>query len=164
MQMVSRIARIAACAAVGTVVFAGCGKKEEPAPQKHPVQQSEPVKKETTVSVPASVKGKWLAVKIGVTDKRANKEAVYTVNIGSTFAIPNSNLSLKVETFLPHFIMEGTTLTSQSNSTKNPAAQIRVYENGKEIFKGWLFTLYPSTHAFQHPTYGFSLVDYVPAK
>lgn len=164
MQMVSRIAWIAACAAVGTAVLAGCGKKEESAPPKHPVQQSEPVKKETTVSVPASVKGKWLAVKIGVTDKRANKEAVYTVNIGSTFAIPNSNLSLKVETFLPHFIMEGTTLTSQSNSPKNPAAQIRIYENGKEIFKGWLFTLYPSTHAFQHPTYGFSLVDYVPAK
>jgi len=165
MQMVSRIARIAAYAAVGTAVFAaGCGKKEEPAPPKHPVQQAPAAKKETTVAVPASVKGKWQAVKIGVIDKKANKESVYTVNIGSTFSIPGSNLSIKVENFLPHFIMDGTTLTSQSNSPKNPAAQIRVYESGKEIFKGWLFTLYPSTHAFQHPIYGFSLVDYVPAK
>ncbi len=164
MQMASRIARIVACAAVGAVAFAGCGKQQEPAPQKRPAPEAGAPKKETTVSVPASVKGKWQAVKIGVTDKRANKEAVYTVNIGSTFNIPGSNLSIKVETFLPHFIMEGTTLTSQTNSPKNPAAQIRVFENGKEIFKGWLFTLYPSTHAFQHPIYGFSLVDYVPAQ
>ena len=162
--MVSRTARIAACAALGLTVAAGCGKKEEQVPQKHPVQESKPVKKETTVFVPASVKGKWQAVKISVTDKKVNKEAVYTVNIGSSFSIPGSNLSIKVETFLPHFMMEGTTLTSQSNSPKNPAAQIRIYENGKEVFKGWLFTLYPSTHAFQHPTYGFALVDYVPAK
>jgi hypothetical protein len=60
--------------------------------------------------------------------------------------------------------MQGTTLTSQSNEPKNPAAQIRVSEGGKEIFKGWLFALYPTTHAFQHPRYGFTLKGYVPAK
>jgi hypothetical protein len=85
------------------------------------------------------------------------------VDIGSTFTIPHSNISIKVENFLPHFMMEGTTLTSQSNEPKNPAAQVRIMEGGVEIFKGWLFTLYPTTHAFQHPKYGFTLVDFVPA-
>lgn len=163
MLMVSKTARMAAYAALVLAVSAGCSTKEEHAP-KTPAQESTPVKKETTVSIPASVKGKWQAVKISVTDKRNNKESVYTINIGATFSIPGSDLSIKVENFLPHFVMEGTTLTSQSNSPKNPAAQIRIYENGKEVFKGWLFTLYPSTHAFQNPTYGFALVDYIPAK
>ena len=162
--MVSKTARMAAYATLVLAVSAGCNKKEEQATPKHPVQESKPAKKETTVSVPASVKGKWQAVKISVTDKKSNKEAVYTINIGATFSIPGSDLSIKVENFLPHFMMEGTTLTSQSNNPKNPAAQIRIYENGKEVFKGWLFTLYPNTHAFQNPTYGFALVDYIPTK
>jgi hypothetical protein len=59
--------------------------------------------------------------------------------------------------------MDGTTLTSQSNEPKNPAAQVRIYENNAEIFKGWLFSLYPTTHALQHPRYGFTLVDFIPA-
>ena len=113
--------------------------------------------------VPDSVKGKWKAVKIAVTDKETNKETVYSVAIGSEFTIPNTNLAIKVDNFLPHFMMDGTTLTSQSNEPKNPAAQIRIMEGGKEIFKGWLFSLFPTTHAFQHPRYGFTLVDFIPA-
>ncbi|HEX8960315.1 MAG TPA: DUF2155 domain-containing protein [Geobacteraceae bacterium] len=120
-------------------------------------------KKEAVVVVPDSVKGKWKAVKIAVTNKETNKETVYTVAIGATITIPNTDLSLRVGNFLPHFMMEGTTLTSQSNEPKNPAAQVQIMEGGKEIFKGWLFSLYPTTHAFQHPKYGFTLVDFLPA-
>ncbi len=113
--------------------------------------------------VPKSVQGKWKAVKIAVTDKSTNKDTVYTVTIGTPFKIPNSDLTITVNNFLPQFVMEGTTLTSQSNEPKNPAAQVRIMEKDQEIFKGWLFALYPTTHAFQHPKYGFTLVDFVPA-
>ena len=157
-HMVRVLAIFALAAAV-----AACSQKEEKKPAPSASQQGQVAKKEATVIVPDSVKGKWKAVKIAVTDKNNNKETVYTVTIGSTFSIPNTNLSIKVENFLPHFMMEGTTLTSQSNDPKNPAAQVRVMEGGREIFKGWLFTLYPTTHAFQHPRYGFALVDFVPA-
>ncbi|GAM10931.1 hypothetical protein OR1_03233 [Geobacter sp. OR-1] len=159
------IAKIMLCACLGgAVALAGCGKKEE----KKTVSPSEPTgqaisRKETTVAVPDIVKGKWKAVKIGVTNKNNNKETDYFIDIGSTFTIPNTTLAIKVESFLPHFTMEGTTLTSATNDPKNPAAQVRITEGGKEIFKGWLFALYPTTHAFQHPVYGFSLVDFVPA-
>jgi len=153
--------------AMGLIVTAamfGCSKKEE----QKPVEAASPhgegaKKKETVVAVPDKVKGKWKAVKIAVTDKGTNKEMVYTVAIGSEFTVPNTNMTIKVENFLPHFVMEGTTLTSQSNEPKNPAAQVRINEGGKEIFKGWLFSLYPTTHAMQHPKYGFTLVDFVPA-
>ncbi len=142
---------------------AGCAKKEEKVSETVPSHGAAGVRKEATVVIPASVKGKWKAVKIAVTDKVNGKETVYTVAIGNAVTIPGANLTLKVDTFLPHFVMEGTTLTSQSNEPKNPAAQIRIMEGGKEIFKGWLFSLYPTTHAFQHPRYGFTLVDFVPA-
>jgi hypothetical protein len=150
--------------AVVALVVAACSQKEEqkPATTAAP-SQVQVAKKEAVVVVPDSVKGKWKAVVIEVTDKTNNKKAEYAVAIGATFAIPNSTLSIKVENFLPHFMMDGTTLTSQSNDPKNPAAQVRIMDNGQEVFKGWLFTLYPTTHAFQHPRYGFALVDHVPA-
>ena len=146
---------------LAVVTVAGCSKKEEKSETMAPAGQV--AKKEAVVVVPESVKGKWKAVKIAVTDKTSNKENVFTVNIGGTLNIPDSGLSILVENFLPHFMMEGTTLTSQSNEPKNPAAQVRIMEGGKDVFKGWLFTLYPTTHAFQHPKYGFTLVDFIPA-
>ena len=145
------------------LVMAACSQKEEQKPATTAAPQGQVAKKEAVVVVPNSVKGKWKAVKIAVTDKTTNKVTEYTVAIGATFALPNSTLSIKVDNFLPHFMMEGTTLTSQSNEPKNPAAQVRIMDGGKEVFKGWLFTLYPTTHAFQHPRYGFALVDFIPA-
>ncbi len=151
------------CFLVVVVLATGCSKKEEKKVNDTVSPHVQGEKKESSVVVPASVKGKWKAVKIAVTDKTTQKDTTYTVAIGSQFAIPNSSLTIKVESFLPNFKMEGTTLTSETNEPKNPAAQIRISEGGKEIFKGWLFSLYPTTHTFQHTRFGFSLVDFVPA-
>jgi len=143
-------------------VAAGCNEKnsEQPAASQ---PKPQPVKTASVVVVPASVMGKWKAVKIQVADKNVKRQRVFTIPIGSEFKLPDSNLTLTVENFLPHFVMDGTTLTSASNELRNPAAQLSVKEGGREIFRGWLFTLYPTTHSFQHPQYGFTLVDYVPA-
>jgi len=145
------------------LAITGCSRKEEKKETEGIPRQAQVAKKEATVVVPDAVRGKWKAVKIAVTDKTTSRDAVYTVPVGASFTVPSSNMVIKVENFLPHFIMEGTTLTSQSNEPKNPAAQVRIIEDGKEIFKGWLFSLYPTTHAFQHPRYGFTLVDFIPA-
>jgi hypothetical protein len=163
-KMVRLTASILFCAVFcGAIALVGCSKKEEKKGVPKATPSGQTVKKETSVKVPDSVKGKWKAVKIGVTDKRNNKETVYSVVIGSEFSVPNSKITIKVESFLPHFTMEGTTLTSLTNDPKNPAAQIRIKENGSEVFKGWLFSLYPTTHVFQHSIYGFTLVDFIPA-
>lgn len=155
-----KIALILVVAIASGLVVAGCSKKEEK-PEATPTGAV--TKKETVVKVPEIVAGKWKAVKIAVQDKSQSKETVYTVDVGGQLALPNSDLTLKVEAFLPHFIMEGATLTSQTNEPKNPAVQIKIFQADKEVFKGWLFTLYPTTHAFQNPKYSFSLVDFVPA-
>ena len=147
-------------------VISGCSKKEEPKkPQEEAASAKDTVvRKQTEVAVPDSVKGKWKSVKISIMDKEKNKEGFVVIDIGKTMKINDTNLVITVENFFPHFIMDGTTLTSSSNIPKNPAVQVHITENGQEVFKGWLFTLYPNTHASQHSKYGFGLVDFTPAK
>ena len=143
-------------------ILTGCSRQEEPAAVPA-ATVAVPKKAPTQVVVPDSVKGKWKAVKIAVHDKADKRQEIFAVDIGSSLMIPDSDLSLKVENFLPAFQMTGTTLTSVSNETSNPAAQIVISEKGQEIFRGWLFSLYPNTHAFQHPRFSFNLVDFIPA-
>ncbi|WP_224984064.1 DUF2155 domain-containing protein [Geomonas agri] len=152
-----RLMKLTVLSLIAIGFAAGCNGKEK---TEQAAAQPRVAKALSTVVVPDQVKGKWKAVQIEVADKNAHLKKVYTLDIGSDFKLPGSDLTLKVETFLPHFVMEGTTLTSQSNDLVNPAAQLVIREQGKEIYKGWLFSLYPTTHAFQHPQYGFTLVDY----
>jgi len=141
------------------VLLSGCSKQDDaPVPQP-----SVRIKKESRVVLPESVQGKWSAVKIAVQDKEKNQREVYTVDIGRAISLSEGDLTLKVENFLPYFQMDGMTLTSASNELKNPAARIVMYQDGRQIFRGWLFSLYPNTHAFQHPRFSCSLVDFVPS-
>jgi len=114
-------------------------------------------KGEKTVVVPDAVKGKWKAVVLVVTDKKTNKQQEFTVNLNSDLKIPNTNLKVAVSEFLPDFRMEGLNLTSASNDPNNPAVGVKVSENGKEIFKGWLYSKFPTMHPFEHPSYGITL-------
>jgi hypothetical protein len=152
---------------IAAVVFLaavfGCEKKEDAAPPTT-VEEAAPVQRqETRIIIPDEVQGKWKAVKIAVLDKETTREEVYTIDLDSEFTIPGDGLTLRVSNFLPAFIMDGLTLTSVSNEPRNPAVQIEISENGRRVFKGWLFSLYPGTHAFHHPRYSFTLVDFLPA-
>ncbi len=120
-------------------------------------------RKAARIVVPAFVAGKWKAVNIAVIDKSKGSQKIYSIPIGGEQAIPDTTLVIKVDTFLPAFIMEGPTITSVSNILNNPGVKVQISENGAIIFKGWLFSLFPNTHAFMHPKYGFTFVDVVPA-
>jgi len=124
---------------------------------------SHAVKKEARIVVPPSVAKRWKAVKIAVVDKSNVTQKIYTVPIGGKLTIPGSSMDIKVETFLPAFIMQGSIMTSASDDLENPGVKVQITENGAVIFKGWLFSKFPNTHAFMHPRYGFTLVDFVPA-
>jgi hypothetical protein len=113
--------------------------------------------------VPDAVKGKWKAVVLVVEDKTQKQNKEYTVELGKTLQIPNSNLVIEVLEFLPDMKIENSTFTSVSNEPSNPAAHVIVRENGKEIFKGWLFSLFPTIHPFQHAQIGVTLKEGVPS-
>jgi len=146
--------------------MAGCQKSEPPQPPPLQIDsaRSHAAKKEATVIIPATVKGKWKAVKIDIIDKANAKEAIYSVPVGGKLAVPGTSMVIEVETFLPAFVMEGTAITSASNELTNPGAKVRISDKGGIIFNGWLFGKYPTAHAFMHPIYGFTLVDAVPHK
>ena len=118
--------------------------------------------REKTVLVPPEVGRRWKAVRIAVIDKTRGKEGIFSVPLGAPYVIPSSSLTITVEAFLPAFTMEGTTITTSSNEPENPAAKVKIFENGSPVFQGWLFSKFPNTHAVTHPKYGFSLIGVVP--
>ena len=144
--------------------ISGCQQDNQPPPKTEIGSlHSRTVKKEARIVVPPSVAGRWKAVEIAVIDKSNQSRKIYTIPVGGKLSIPGSTMIVKVETFLPAFIMEGSTMTSFSNDLKNPGVNVLITENGAIIFKGWLFSKFPNTHAFMHPKYGFTLVGFVPA-
>ncbi len=149
---------------VSSLMVSGCKKKQpqqEMAPQQQGQQMGVPQKIETILVVPDDVKKKWKAIKLNLTDKATNKSTLVSVEIGKESTLPGTNLKVFVEAFLPAFKMDGGQITStSSDQTTNPAAKVVVTENGQEIFKGWLFELYPTVHPFNHPKYTLSLAGY----
>ena len=147
------------------VLGVGCKKKEEaPAPSMPAVSAPITVNKdEIVVMVPDAVKGKWKDITIEVTNKQTNQKSAITVPMGGEAAISDTKMKVKLEAFLPEFVMEEANITSVSNEPKNPAAYIVVTEDGKEVFKGWLFSLYPAAHPFEHPEYSLTLIGYNPS-
>lgn len=166
---------VAVCSIALVLSFGACKKKEDkpqvpqvgaPAqqlPPGHPQagapggQQVTMPKGQTSVSIPDAVKGKWKAVVLVVEDKGSKKKTEYTINLNSDFKVPGSNLSLAVSEFIPDFKMDGLTITSASNEPNNPAVGLKVLEDEKEVFKGWLYSKFPAIHPFEHPKYAVML-------
>ncbi|MBI5631891.1 MAG: DUF2155 domain-containing protein [Nitrospirae bacterium] len=169
---------VAVCGIALVLSFGACKKKEEKPqvpqageqgqlPPGHPPmpgaqggqggQQVTMPKGQTTVSLPDAVKGKWKAVVLVVEDKGSKKKSEYTINVNSDFKVPGSNLKLAVSEFIPDFKMDGLTITSLSNEPNNPAVGLKVLEDEKEVFKGWLYSKFPAIHPFEHPKYAIML-------
>jgi len=157
-------------------IAVGCGKKEDDLPQpsphktgeiplnnispaESPVEMKGPVRTE----VPEDITAFWKGIKVEVVANETGKKETLTLEIGKSEQISGSDLNVKALNFLPSFKMDGQVVTSTSNETTNPASQVVVYEGDKEIFRGWLFALFPTTHAFLHPKYSIILLEGVKA-
>jgi hypothetical protein len=53
--------------------------------------------------------------------------------------------------------MSSDMITSSGIEPENPAARIRVAENGKVLFTGWVFKRFPDVHPFSHPRFSLRL-------
>lgn len=149
-----------------SVMVSGCKKKEAPTEAQGPQMVPTVVmpKGKTQIVVPPEVKETWKAVRIEIEDKKTNKKSEVVININSEYTIPGTNLKIKVGEFLPDFRMDGLTITSASNNLNNPAVHIRVFEDEKEIFKGWLYQKFPTIHPFQHERYKLTLLEGIKAR
>ena len=148
------------------LLIVSCSKKKEEAPQGFnggtPMPQPQMGIKmgKSQVVIPEDVNKVWKSVNIEVLNKESNESKKFDIDIGKELTIPNSNIKLKVESFLPSLTIIGNTITSSSNEPKNPAARILIIENDKEIFHGWLYQRFQMIHPFQHPKYKVTLVGY----
>ncbi|MGE5190655.1 MAG: DUF2155 domain-containing protein [Gemmatimonadota bacterium] len=155
-----------------TVAGTACKKKEPPpvpppAPGQGQGMPGEPAAPhgamgggpEKKVVVPDAVKGSWKAVKIEVDYKQAKSKKSFTVPLNSEFKIPDTDLTLKTGSFLPHFAMTADSITSNSNNLENPAVGIDVLQGGKIVFHGWLFSKYPDIHPFQNDAVALKLLE-----
>lgn len=149
-----------------SVAAASCRKKEQPPPPP-PAQQGMPGEPhgmmgggpDKQVVVPDSVKAAWKAVKIEVEFKETQSRKQFSVPLNSEFQVPESDLTVKVGDFLPHFSMTADSITSASDKLENPAVRLEAMEQGTLIFKGWLFANHPDVHPLQHEKYGLKLIE-----
>lgn len=114
------------------------------------------------VEVPDAIKGKWKGIMVIVADKDKKSTDETFIRLGEKHKVPASDLTIEVKEFFPSFVMQGASITSASNDPSNPAAQVVVMEGGSEIFTGWLFARFPTTHAFSHPRFAITLKEGVP--
>ncbi len=148
-----------------TFIFACGGEKQPPEKSQAPhAGQAIPPIGKPVIDVPAAVKGKWKGVVLVIEDKEKKTSKEHTINIGEKFKVPGSDMTVTVNEFFPSFVMQGSRITSTSNEPGNPAAQVVVAEGGSEIFNGWLFAKFPTTHAFSHPKYAITLKEGIAKK
>jgi len=111
-----------------------------------------------TVQVPEDVKKTWKKVALSIHAIKTKKQMSVTLPIGQKTAIEGTPFKIEVLYFLPNFTMGGSTITTKDNEQKNPAAKIKVYQDGKVIWTGWLFQKFPKVHPFTHVDYRIFLV------
>ena len=116
------------------------------------------------VTVGDQTRKKWRAVVLRVKEKNAGKELLYTVAIGEEFRLPQTNLVIRADYYVPHFEMNRKEIFSASDNLVNPAARVIIFEGGKDVFQGWLFQRFPSLRPFAHSSHEITLVEGVSSE
>ena len=107
--------------------------------------------------VPPEVEKAYSAIRLKWKNSQTGKEGQLDVPLGGTARVPDSEMDVTADVFLPAFTMRGDAITSQGVEATNPACRITVSDQGKEVFSGWIFANYPDVHPFQHPRYSLLL-------
>jgi hypothetical protein len=107
----------------------------------------------TRLEVPPEVQAAYSGVQLRWKDSSNGQEGVIDVPLGGGTPLPDPSVVVRADVFLPAFSMGGGVLTSDGVEPQNPAARITVFEKGREIFAGWIFTRFPDVHPFTHPRF-----------
>ena len=149
-----------------TISITACAKKEPPPspPQQQPMMQGHtdiqmPSSEEMKVIVPDNIRERWKGVILTVVDRQTMDMRDYNVPAGGRVMISNSNIEIQTKEFLPDLKIDGNIYTTASTELLNPAIHVIIKEDGKELFKGWLFQKFPSVHPFKHQKFSITLKE-----
>jgi hypothetical protein len=137
---------------IGTAPQAAAGTEDGAAPGAVP----------TRLEVPPEVADAYSGIKLTWKDKTSGKQGTIDVPLGGGTPLPDPAFVVRADVFLPAFTMGGGAITSDGIEPQNPAARITVFEKGKEIFGGWIFTRFPDVHPFTSPRFELHLDGGVP--
>lgn len=118
----------------------------------------------TELVVPPEATAAFSGVRLTWKDAQTSKEGILEVPLGTAAALPDSDLQVRADVYLPAFTMSAQTITSTGTAEENPAARITVLQGAKEVFTGWIFKRFPDVHPFQHPRFSIRLEGGVPRK
>ena len=111
-----------------------------------------------------AVRSRWTAMKIGVIDLSARQESTYIVHAGQDFTLPGGDLTFRILALVPDFTLDNGVITSRSDLPRNPAAKVLITEQGRQLYRGWLFARFPENQPFEHPRYAVRLLDLEPSR
>ena len=115
----------------------------------------------TRLVVPPEVEKTYSAIRLTGKDSKSGKEGALDIPLGGVARVPDSDLEVRSDVFLPAFTMTANEITSNGVELTNPAARITVAEKGNEVFGGWIFTNFPDVHPFEHPRFSLRLAGAV---
>jgi hypothetical protein len=135
------------------VTFSGCGKKKEQeevqkarewelsnfAEGVTPAPKPAPLPKDVVIVVPESTKAAFHKVKMGVGNRKTKEISKFDVKIGGTAAVPGTGFTIKIGPYLPHFKVDGKTITTKGDEPDDPAVRATITEGGKVVFDGFIF-------------------------
>jgi hypothetical protein len=99
----------------------------------------------------------WKSVRIQILDKTNFLTSECDVPIGGAYQLTEPSIKIEAPVFVPDFVMKNGIITSRSNQLNNPAVKIVAYQQGKQIFNGWVYGRYQETDI--HPRFRFMLAD-----
>jgi len=109
------------------------------------------------LEVPPEVQQAYAGVRLAWKDKSSGQTGVVEVPLNGGTPLPDPTYVVRADVYLPSFTMGGGAITSQGIEEQNPAARITVFQNGKEVFAGWIFNRFPDVHPFENPKYQLHL-------
>jgi hypothetical protein len=158
------------CAALSLTLAAACGGAPDgqTLPNASPAETPEPAIVtaggfDRAVQLDPETQAAWRGVTILVTDRETGDREQFEVPLAGAELLGSSGLVLTAETFVPDFVMDEHGIRSRSADPVNPAARVRISEDGAADFEGWLFAAMPETLPFQHERYEVLLVEGIAA-
>ena len=110
-----------------------------------------------------AVRDHWTGMKVGVIDLKARTETSFVVPAGQDFVLPGSGFTIRALALVPDFTLDNGVITSRSDEPRNPAAKVLITEEGRQLYRGWLFARFPEAQAFEHPRYAVRLLELEPS-
>jgi cytochrome c biogenesis protein len=105
------------------------------------------------------------SVLLRVTPRNSGQSQDYRVQVGQNFRIGDTEDKVSVNRFLPDFSIDSNGRAfSRSRTLNNPAIQLTVAQDGKEMYRTWVFSKFRDFHKKEDQEYNFELVRFLPSE